>query len=100
MGFYLKNAVYPDPNKPTLGVLFSCKKKPQNHPIINLTNIQAERSSNQTHSALILDEKPNFKQHIDTAISNINKGIAVIEKLDIVCHVNCWSSYTKHCGDP
>ena len=30
---------------------------------------------------MILDEKPNFKQHIDSAISKINKGVFVIKKL-------------------
>ena len=35
----------------------------------------------QKHLGLILDQKLNFKQHIDCAISKINKGIAVIKKL-------------------
>ena len=30
---------------------------------------------------MLLDEKLNFKQHIDSAISKINKGISVIKKL-------------------
>ena len=30
---------------------------------------------------MILDEKLNFKQHIDSAISKVNKGIALIKKL-------------------
>ena len=28
---------------------------------------------------ILLDEKLNFKQHIDSAISNVNKGISVIK---------------------
>ena len=34
----------------------------------------------QKHLGLILDQKLNFKQHIDCAISKINKSIAVIKK--------------------
>ena len=79
----------PDPSKPAQEVLFSRKKKTQSHPEISLNNIPVERSSYQKHLGLILDEKLNFKQHIDNTISKINKGIAVIKKnLDIAYHVN------------
>ena len=70
-----------DPSEPAQEVLFSRKKKTQSHPEISLNNIPVERSSYQKHLGLILDEKLNFKQHIDNAISKINKGIAVIKKL-------------------
>ena len=59
----------------------SRKKKTQSHPEISLNNIPVERSSYQKHLGLILDEKLNFKQNIDNAISKINKGIAMIKKL-------------------
>ena len=79
--FNWKMLFNPDPSKPAQEVLFSRKKKAQSHLIISLNNIQVEKSSNQKHLGLILDEKHNFKQHIDSAISKINKGIAVIKKL-------------------
>ena len=71
----------PDPGKPAQEVLFSRKTKVQNHPTISLNNIQVEKASYQKHLGLILDEKLNFKQHIDSAVSKINKDIAVIKKL-------------------
>ena len=37
--------------------------------------------SSQKHLGLILDEKLNFKQHIESAIVKINEGVAVIKKL-------------------
>ena len=37
--------------------------------------------SYQKHLGILLDEKLNFKQHIDSAISKVNKGISVIRKL-------------------
>ena len=51
----------PDTNKPAQEVLFSRKKKTQNHPNISLNNIQVERVSCQKHLGIILDEKLNFK---------------------------------------
>ena len=62
--------INPDTNKPAQEVLFSRKKKTQNHPNISLNNIQVER-----------DEKLNFKEHIDSTISKVNRGIAVLKKL-------------------
>ena len=71
----------PDPNKPPQEVIFSRKKQSQNHPSISLNNIQVERASYQKHLGIILDEKLNFKQHVDNAILKVNKGISVIKKL-------------------
>ena len=73
----------PDPSKPAQGsiVVFSRKKKEQIHPGISLNNIQVERTSYHKHSGLILDEKLNFKQHVDSALLKMNKGISVIKKL-------------------
>ena len=73
----------PDTSKPVEEVLFSRKKKVQIHPTISLNNIQVERTSYQKHLGILLDEKLNFdeKQHIDSAILKINKGISMIKKL-------------------
>ena len=71
----------PDPTKPAQEVLFLRKKKTRNHSPLTLNNIQVERASSQKHLGLILDEKLNFKQHIESAIVKINKGVAVIKKL-------------------
>ena len=79
--FNWKMLFNPDSSKPAQEVLFSRKKKTQSHPEISLNNIPVEHLSYQRHLGLILDEKLNFKQHIDNAISKINKGIAVIKKL-------------------
>ena len=71
----------PDPNKPAQKVLFSSKSKEQVHPNINLSNIQAKRTSYQKHLSILLNEKLIFKQHVDSVIPKINKGISVIKKL-------------------
>ena len=71
----------PDPSKPAQEVLFSRKKKTQIHQTMSFNNIQVERASHHKHLGVLLDEKLNFKQHIDTTILKINKGISVIKKL-------------------
>ena len=72
--------INPDTNKPTQEVLFSTKKKTQTHPNISLDNIHVERVSHEKHLGLILDEKLNFKEHIDSTILKVNRGIAVLKK--------------------
>ena len=71
----------PDPKKPAHEVIFSRKKQSQSNPAISLNNIHVERASYQKHLGIILDEKLNFKQHIDDAILKFNKGVSVIKKL-------------------
>ena len=70
----------PDPSKPAQEVVFSRKKKLQSHQTISLNNIQVERASYVKHLInifLLLDKK----QHIDSVILKINKGISVLKKL-------------------
>ena len=71
----------PDPNKTAQEVLFSRKSKVQFQLTLYLNNIQVERTSYQKHVGILLDEKLNFKQHIDSVMSKINKSISVIKKL-------------------
>ena len=81
MGFNWKMLFNPDANKPAQEVLLPRKKKTQNHPNISLNNIQVERVSHQKHLGITLDEKLNFKEHVDSTILKVNRGIAVIKKL-------------------
>ena len=71
----------PDPTKPADEVILSKRKITQTHLIISLNNIQVERVSYQNHLGILLDEKLNFKQHVDNAILKMNKGVFVIKKL-------------------
>ena len=57
------------------------KNKTQNHSNITLNNIQVERVSHQKHLGIILNEKRNFKKHIDSIILKVNRGIAVLKKI-------------------
>ena len=79
--YNLKMVFNRDPSKPAQEVIFSRKKQVQVHPNIIFNKIQVERAPYQKHLCLILDEKLNFKQYIDSAISKDNKGISIIKKL-------------------
>ena len=79
--FNWKMLINPDTNKPAQEVLFSRKKKTQNHPNISINNIQVERVSHQKHLCIILDEKRNFKKRIDSTILKVNKSIALLKTL-------------------
>ena len=77
-----------DPSKPTQEVLFPRKKKTQIHPTISFNNIQVDGASYHKHLGILLDEKLNFKKHIDTTILKIDKGISAIKNSGTVCHRN------------
>ena len=70
----------PDAIKQAQEVLFSRKKKTQNHPTLSINNIQVERLSSRKHLGLKHDEKLSFKQNTESAIAKIHKGVAVIKK--------------------
>ena len=53
-----------------------------------LKHVQIERSSYQKHFGITLDEKLNFKQHIDGAVSQVTKDISVINNFNTFCHEN------------
>ena len=79
----LKKLFNPDPSKPAQEVLFSRKKKLQGYPNISLNNILVERASYVKHLGILLNEKLNFKLHINSVILKINKDISVIKKNQI-----------------
>ena len=66
----------PDRKKSAQEVLFSRKSQIQSHPTLSLNNIQVERSTYHKHLGVILDEKCNLKEHINSAISKVSKGIS------------------------
>ena len=40
-----------------------------------------EKASHQKYLGIYLDEKLNFKMHIETVLCKVNKGISIIKKL-------------------
>ena len=56
----------PDPTKLAQEVIFSRKKGDSAHPNIFFNDMSVERASHQKHLGIYLDEKINFKMHIET----------------------------------
>ena len=79
--FNWKMLFNPDLHKPAQEVLFSREKESIDHPVVSLNKIQMEKVSYQKHLGLFLDEKLNFKHHIDNTLFKVNKRVAVINKL-------------------
>ena len=61
------------------------KKQVQNHPSESLSNIQVEGESYQKRLGITLDEKLNFKKHIDSAISIVLLTDCGDMKMNIFC---------------
>ena len=59
----------------------SRQKQVQIHQTIILNKFQVERVSYQKQLGIIFDDKINFKQQTDSAISKSDKGIYIIKKL-------------------
>ena len=91
----MENALSPRFKKTYQEVLFSRKSQIQNHPTISLNNIEIEKSTYHKHLGVILDEKLNLKEHINSAISKVSKGISAIKKLRHTCHGNYYLQFTK-----
>ena len=71
----------PDVSKPPKEVIFSKKIKKTVHPSLLFNKATIQTCSSEKHLGLILDEKLNFKQHLDEKISKSMKIIGVIKKL-------------------
>ena len=71
----------PDLIKPAQEVLIYRKISNVILPIIYFNNVKIQRASQQKYLEIILDEKLNFKCHIDNVLTKTSKGTAVIKIL-------------------
>ena len=68
----------PDPNKQATEILFSCKKKPVDHPQLTFNGTPVSRLQEHKHLGLILTSTLNFGKHI----------IEKVKKARIIKHLN------------
>ena len=85
----------PDPSKQAQEVLFSNKVTKANHPNIIFNSNTVQKSANQKHLGLILDEKLTFNDHITSKRTSVNKSISTLRKLIFICHVTLLSQFTN-----
>ena len=74
----------PDATKPIKEIIFSKKNIKRDHPDLFFNNVQIDRCSDEKHLGLILDEKLNFKKHIDEKINKAMKIVGTIKRLNSV----------------
>ena len=81
-----------DPWKKTQEMMFSNKVMKTNHPNIIFNGNTAQKSANQKHLGLILDQKLTFNDHITPKPSTVNK---LTSTFIILCHVIFLSRFTN-----
>ena len=82
--FQWKMAFNPDPNKQATEALFSCKKKPVQHPELMFNGAPVSRVSEQKQLGLILQPSLTFAKHINEKIKKAKKNIGIIKHLNSV----------------
>ena len=71
----------PDPSKQAHEVLFSNKVTKTNYSNIIFNGNAIQKSANQKHLGLILDEKLTFNDHITSKLTTVNKLTSTLRKL-------------------
>ena len=77
-----KMAFNPDPNKQATEILFSCKKKPVQHPVLSFNGSPVSRVPNHKHLGLIFRPSLSFIDHITEKIKKAKKNIGIIKHLN------------------
>ena len=70
-----------DPSKQAQEVFFSNKVTKTDHPNIIFNCNTVQKSANQKHLGLILDEKLTFNDHITSKLTTVNKLISNLRTL-------------------
>ena len=81
------------PSKQAQEVLFSKNVTKTNHPNIIFNGNTVQKSANQKHLGLILDEKLTFNDHITSKLTTVNKLTSTLRKLYIICYVTLLSQF-------
>ena len=77
-----KMSFNPDPNKQATEILFSCKKKPVDHPQLTFNGTPVSRLQEHKHLGLILTSTLNFGKHIIEKVKKAKKNIGIIKHLN------------------
>ena len=74
----------PDPSKKAQEVIFSRKVNNVLHTPLTFSNVNVGRIRSQKHSEMFLDFKLSFSEHLETVLAKVNRGIAMLCKLQSV----------------
>ena len=81
--FQWKMQFNPDPKKQAQEVIFSKKAESNNSLPLTFNKTEVRTCQSQKHLGLVLDERLNFTEHIDSKTSKCDKLIGIIKKLPI-----------------
>ena len=71
----------PDPSKKSQEVIFNPKLNNVLHPPLTFNNIVVGQIRSQKHLGMFLDFKLSFNEHLETVFAKVNRGIAILHKL-------------------
>ena len=71
----------PDISKQAIEVIFSHKYKKPDHPPLFFNGIPIKRENHTKHLGFILDQRLNFRKHINEKIKKANKGLGLLKFL-------------------
>ena len=71
----------PDPIKQAQEVIFSRKSHSPKHPDLYFNSLVVKNVKTKKHLGLKLDEKLNFKEHLEDKFVIVKKGIGMLKKL-------------------
>ena len=74
-------AFNPDPNKQATEILFSCKKKPINHPDLIFNGAPVTRVTEHKHLGLTVQPSLTFVKHINEKIKKAKKMLVSLSTL-------------------
>ena len=71
----------PDPSKEAQEVIFSRKLQKPNHNQVYFNHNSVKQGPSQKHLGMYLDTKLNFREHLNNVLSEENKTIGLLRKL-------------------
>ena len=71
----------PDITKQTIEAIFPHRKKKPTHPPLFSNGVPVKRENHTEHLGVILDQRLNFRLHIEEKIKKANKGLGLLRFL-------------------
>ena len=73
-----------DPSKKAQEVVFSRKVNNVLHSPLTFSNVDVDQIRSQKHSGMFLEFTLSFNEHLETVFAKLNRGIAILRKLQSV----------------
>ena len=84
LAYQWKMSFNPDSSKKGQEVIFRRKVNNVLHPSLTFNNVDVGQIRSQKHLGMFLDFKLSFNEHLETVFAKVNRGIAILRKLQTV----------------